>query len=321
MDVLTNVLNSIHLWGEVVCRFELTAPWGISIPSVEGAVFHYIDRGSCWLRFPDEERPVPLASGDLVVFPKARAHDVVDVPSSLPLPLADLVCTRGPDNLVVHHGRGGSPTTLLCGVFHREGAADHGLFSQLPPIIHIKGDQGRGAHWLDTTLKFMCAEAESTRPGAHTIVNRLTDILFVNVVRAWLERYTGGTGGWLTALGDPQIGPALGHMHGAPEERWTIGALSAQVGMSRSAFSARFSSVVGEPPLRYLSHWRMRLAASWLRDTDMSLGEIAERLGYQSEDPFKRAFKRDVGMAPGMHRRRARGGTDSAQATGPVQAA
>ena len=210
MDVLTDVLNSVRLSGEVICRFELSSPWGVSIPTVGGASFHVIDRGSGWLRFQDGQGLVPLAGGDLVVFPKGRSHEIVDAPESLSLPFEELISNREQDSLILSHGGGGTPTTIICGVFHFQGDDDHPLFSVLPPLIHIKGDQGRAVEWLDTTLKFMSSESGSPRPGADTIIGRLTDVLFIQAVRAWMDGHKGNGGGWLTALGDSQIGPRAG---------------------------------------------------------------------------------------------------------------
>ncbi len=306
MEVLTSVLNSMRLSGEVLCRFELTAPWGISVPRVAGAAFHVIDRGSCWLRFKDGSDLIPLAGGDLVVFSKGREHEIVDAPQSLSLPFEELICSREQDSLLLYHGGGGTPTTIICGVFNFQEGRDHALLSLLPPMIHIKGDEGHAVQWLDITLKFMAAEAASSRPGAETIVDRLTDILFVQAIRAWIDSYTEGTRGWLAALSDPQISTALRHIHESPGQRWTVASLAAVVGLSRSAFSARFASLVGDPPLQYLTAWRMRLAANWLTDTDLSISEISDRVSYQSEDPFNRAFRRHVGMSPGRYRRHPR---------------
>ncbi len=306
MDVLTDVLNSVHLSGEVICRFELTSPWGISIPEVDGASFHVIDRGSCWIRLKDGGGFIPLAGGDLVVFPKGTAHEVVDSHGSLSPPLEELICELGADSRVLHHGGGGSPTTVICGVFNHQDAGDHPLLSLLPPLIHIKGDQGQAVPWLDFTLKFIGSEAGSPLPGSDRIVSLLTEVIFVHAVRAWIMGQADSAPGWLTALRDTEVGAALGHIHRAPGRPWTVESLGAEVGMSRSAFAARFSALVGEPPLRYVTRWRMRLASTWLRDSGMGLAEIAARLGYQSEDPFKRAFKREIGTAPGAYRRHAR---------------
>ena len=140
-----------------------------------------------------------------------------------------------------------------------------------------------------------------------TIVSRLADILFIQALRSWMESTVGDGEGWLAALRDPPIGMALGHIHQAPGEDWTVASLAAQVGMSRSAFSARFTAMVGKPPLHYLTRWRMQLAGDLLADDGMSISEIAERVGYQSESPFSKAFKQHTGMAPGAYRRHSNG--------------
>lgn len=313
MDVLGDVLDSVRLSGQVICRLELTAPWGISIAPVHGASFHVIDRGSCWIRLTGEDELVPLAGGDLVVFPRGSAHEIVDTPSSPVRGLEDLTRSLGQDSLVLRHGGGGMPTTVVCGVLNHQDGGDHALFSLLPPLIHIKGDQGQASPWLDYTLRFMSSEAASSMPGAGTIIDRLSDILFVQAVRSWIGGQTEPSAGWLTALGDPQVGDALGHIHGDPGRRWTVDSLASLVSMSRSAFSARFSALVGQPPLLYVTRWRMRLARGWLRDTGLRPRDIAGRLGYRSEDPFKRAFKREVGMAPGHYRRHARSHPDGTE--------
>ena len=210
---------------------------------------------------------------------------------------------------------------MICGVFHLQDGGDHALFSLLPSLIHIKGEQGRAVEWLDTTLKFMSSEIGAARPGSDTIVGRLTDILFIQSVRAWIDSQGNGGCGWLTALNDPQIGAALGQIHRVPGQPWSVEALADRVGMSRSAFSARFSSLLGEPPIRYVTRWRMRLASNWLRDTDISLTAISERLGYDSDGSFERAFKREVGVAPGAYRRRVRTKARGAEAFSTQRAA
>ncbi len=246
-----------------------------------------------------------------MVFPKGLEHEIVDAPQSLSLPFEDVICSREQDSLLLYHGGGGTPTTIICGVFNFQEGRDHALLSLLPPMIHIKGDEGHAVRWLDTTLKFMATEAASSRPGAETIVDRLTDILFVQAIRTWIDSHSEDTRGWLAALSDPQISIALRHIHGSPGQRWTVASLAAVVGLSRSAFSARFASLVGNPPLQYLTAWRMRLAANWLTDTDLSISEISDRVSYQSEDPFNRAFRRHVGVSPGRYRRHPRAQPDS----------
>jgi AraC-like DNA-binding protein len=176
----------------------------------------------------------------------------------------------------------------------------------LPPVIVLPGELSRSVHWLEPTLKFIACEAQSGRPGAQTVVSRLADVLFIQIVRGYLATLPASSSGWLGALGDSQIGAALGFIHQSPELDWTVQSLAAKVAMSRSAFASRFARLVGEPPLAYVTRWRMQKAAGLLRQSSATLANIAERVGYDSEAAFSKAFKRAVGSAPGAYRRAAK---------------
>ena len=307
MDVLTNVLSEMYLSGEVVSRFELTAPWGITMPPVDG-IFHAVDRGHCWLRTEGDDELVHVAAGDLIIFPRGAAHDIVDAPTSLAMPLEEVLCEKGPDSFITRHGGEGQPTTFVCGVFHFRDDGFEAFRSLLPPVLHVRSDAGVASQWLQTTLTFLSLEASTASPGTDAVLSRLTDILFIQGVRAWLDSQADTAKGWFGALKDPVVGEALAQIHRAPERQWTVASLAAEVGLSRSAFAVRFTNLVGEPPLEYVTRWRMQLAGKWLRGSDTILSGIAERLGYSSEDTFKRAFKREVGVAPGYYRRKSRSG-------------
>ncbi len=303
MDVLTGVLRMLHLTSQLYCRSELRAPWGLNMPPSRRMAFHVVDRGGAWLRHEGEGELTALAAGDLVVLPHGGGHQLVDHPSTLAQPLLEL-STDGSSCPRLQLGGSGPATTLVCGYFYLEeegGWEDQPLVSLLPSLIHIKGEDGRKLPWLEATLRFLADEAGSGRPGTDAVVQRLTDVLFVQVLRAWLER-DGTPPGWLGALRDPQLGRALALLHTNPEQGWTTATLAAEVNMSRSAFAARFTALVGEPPLTYLTRWRMRLAAGLLSE-DVSLTEVAERVGYESEAAFSVAFKRERGVSPGRYRR------------------
>ncbi|HSG39546.1 MAG TPA: AraC family transcriptional regulator, partial [Thermoanaerobaculia bacterium] len=170
----------------------------------------------------------------------------------------------------------------------------------------IQGDGGqttRTTEWLGMTLRFLAAEARHPRPGAETLISRLTDVIFVQALRAWIESQPEGTGGWLGALRDRQTAAALGHIHREPERDWSVVSLASAVGMSRSSFASRFTALVGETPLAYLTRWRMHLASDLLRSRGLSVSQIAGRVGYESEAAFSKAFKREVGVPPGALRR------------------
>jgi AraC-like DNA-binding protein len=308
MDVLTDVLNSLRLRSGLYCRSTMTAPWGLGFRPTTVATFHVIDRGDCFLRIDGDPTPLALAGGDLIVFPHGAGHQLADdpgTPARWQIPLDEVM----PDEcMLIALGGGGATTSLLCGTFCLERADAHPLLALLPPLIHIRGHDDGAATWLETTLQFLTSEAGAQRPGAETIVRRLTEVLFVQVVRAWIEGHPTETRGWLSALGDPRIGAAIGLLHRRPAQAWQVAELAAEVGLSRSAFAARFSALVGQPPLNYLAGWRMQLAAELLRTGDLALSEVAERVGYGSEPAFSKAFKRRVGLGPGAYRRARRVG-------------
>jgi AraC-like DNA-binding protein len=201
-------------------------------------------------------------------------------------------------------GGGGAETHLICGSFRLEEVSRGALVPLLPSVIHVPGQAGRALEWLDLSLRALEAELHQPSPGTELAVSRLVDLIFVHVVRYWLERQPAGAAGWLGATRDPQIGAALARMHAEPERAWTAEALARGVGMSRSAFGSRFAALVGEPPLRHLSRWRVQLAAMLLRGGALRTHEIAARVGYRTEAAFSRTFKRFAGQAPQVFRRR-----------------
>ncbi|MGH9317548.1 MAG: AraC family transcriptional regulator [Thermoanaerobaculia bacterium] len=308
MDVLTDVLEAVHLKSLFYGRLELTAPWGLRMDGGRPG-FYVVTRGTCWLEVENVEEPVQLAGGDFFLLLRGQAHAVKDSRETSTLPVADVLgkCSGGGKGCqpggVRHYGGGGALTTLVGGFFLFEEGEKNPLLSSLPPVIHVKGDRGTTVQWLEANLQFVASEMASGQPGALTVVSRLADILFVQAVRAHLAQSGEGAKGWLRALVDPQIGEALGLIHEKPEEPWTVESLASRVAMSRSAFAARFAHLVEEPPLTYLTRWRMQRATRLLRTGQASVGEIARRVGYDAEAAFSKAFKRSIGVAPGAYRR------------------
>jgi len=307
MDVLTDVLEAIHFKSVVHGRLELTAPWGFQLDFGQPG-FYVVTRGSCWLAVDGENEPIQLAGGDFVLLPKGQAHVVLDSPQTKAVPISEVLGPAdGADGDcktcgVLHHGGGGALTVLVGGCFQFDGARNP-LLDSLPPVIHVKGDRDSTVRWFETTLQFVACEMAAERPGSQTVVSRLADILFVQAVRAYLAQSGAEAKGWLSALEDPHIGAALSLIHEKPEEAWTVETLAARVAMSRSAFAARFMQLVEEPPLTYLTRWRMDKARRLLRAGSASVGEIAARVGYDAEAAFSKAFKRWVGVPPGAYRR------------------
>ena len=312
--MLTDVLETLRARAACYGRVHAGAPWGVSVVQSLDAAFHFVIEGSCYLMVEGEE-PIALSGGDLVALPHGSAHALVDAVETSPRRLDELLCkreSRGAASLRV--GGDGEAATLVCGRIVLEDRANHPLLSALPKVITLRGEAGRVVDWLEPTLSFLAAEAASTRPGAQTVVSRLADILFIQIVRGHLAAVSDDESGWLSSLQDPQIGSALGSIHRNPERAWTVQSLAESVAMSRSAFASRFARLVGEPPLHYLTRWRMQKARSLLREGRATLAEVAQSVGYDSEAAFSKAFKRAVGSAPGAYRRASRGSSVEVEA-------
>jgi len=206
---------------------------------------------------------------------------------------------------ILRHGDGGAPTGLICGAVRFEHPAARNLIEILPRTIHIEASSSPRLDWMQSMLRLMAAEAGELRPGGEAVITRLGDILVIQAIRAWMESDPAAQTGWLGALQDPQVGRAISLVHRDPARDWTVASLADEVAMSRSAFAARFTELVGEPVMRYVARWRMHVAVAALKDERATVGELADRLGYRSEAAFSRAFKRVIGTSPGAVRRRA----------------
>jgi AraC-like DNA-binding protein len=305
-DVLTEVLSTLGIQGRVFCRSELLAPWAMALPASGLAHFHVLEQGNAWIRLEGESAAVPLASGALVLLPHGGGHVLCDRLETPPVLLEHLLAqSQGQGgHPLIHYGGGGVETRLICGAFHFEHTAESPLLPLLPSLTHIRGDGGQAEEWLAATLQLLALEARHARPGAQTVISRLTEIIFVQAVRTWMTSQPAGQGGWLGALRDPHIGAALGLIHRAPERPWRVAVLAREVAMSRSPFAARFTTLVGEPPLAYVTRWRMHLAARHFRKGSLSVSAVADRVGYTSAAALSKAFKRCFGVAPRTYRRR-----------------
>lgn len=318
MDVLTDVVESVHLSSAVHGRWEFSAPWGLAMDGWRAhACFYVVTRGTALMEVAGLDRPLHLAGGDLVLLAKGQRHVVKDAATTPALPSATVLgrCSTRQDcqpGGVFEYGGGGARTTLVSGCFGF-GDEDNPLFAALPPLIHVTGDRGPPRRWLEASLQFISDEMAAGQLGAKTVVARLADILLVQAIRAHLAEDGKVEQGWLRALLDPQIRQALGLIHGAPAESWTVEGLAARVAMSRSAFAARFSTLVGEPPLTYLTRWRMHRAGRLLATSLLRIHEIAAQVGYDSESAFHKAFKRSTGVAPSVYRRTRMNGEAPAQ--------
>lgn len=305
MDALTDILRALRLSGGVYFRCELSAPWGMDIGQTSIAEFHVVARGRCWLKLTGEEKPICLEAGDVVVFPHGHAHVLLDAPESVALPAEAIIGNQKIEHYgPVVYGSGGMLANILCGYFEFDRKIHSPLLDALPSFIHIKGADATELSWLQTTINFICHETRASGHGTEAVVNRLVEVLFIQIMRAYITQSTMPLG-ILGAIADPKTGLALNAMHHKPEYNWTLNELAQQAGMSRTAFSQRFHALAGQTPMHYLTMWRMQKAKNMLLSNNMTMSSIAEQAGYQSEGSFSKAFKKCMGISPGACRRKA----------------
>ena len=300
-DPLAEALHHLRMSGVFYCHSELTAPWGVAVPAMPGCLwFHVVTAGECRLE-ADGVEPQVLRPGDVALVPHGEGHRLRSDPGTIAPNVLDLPHVFSNERYaVLRHGSGGAPTTIVCGAVQFDSPAARGVVDQLPRLLHITASPRTES--MQATLRIMAIEAHELRPGGEAVLTRLSDVLVVQAVRSWLETDPAARTGWLGALRDPQIGRAVAAVHRDAARAWTVASLAAEVPMSRSAFAARFTALVGEPALAYVTRWRMHLALDRLR-ADTPVADVAGRLGYRSEAAFSRAFKRVTGTSPGAARR------------------
>lgn len=305
VDPLGEALHFLRMSGTFYCRSEFTAPWALALPAMEDCLMvHVVTSGRSWLEVEGIE-PILLQPGDLALVPHGEGHRLASEPGIPAGKLFDLPREQVSERFeILRHGGGGAPTSLVCAAVQFDHAAAHRLIKLLPKAISVEASRSPQLDWIQSTLRLMAAEAGELRPGGETVITRLADVLVIQAIRSWIEQDPAAQTGWLGALRDKQIGRAIAMIHRDPSRPWTLASLAAEAAMSRSAFAARFTERVGEPAMQYLARWRMHVAQTWLREGNVRLGELADRLGYQSEAAFSRAFKRLVGISPGAARRR-----------------
>ena len=306
MDALTAVLAVAGVRGTVAATLDAAEPWGLALDAVVGAAFHAVTDGLAWLRIPG--RPdTRLMPGDVVLLPTGLAHILASAPDAATVPFdhlaAEHALAAGQD---LRLGAGPGQTRILCASYHQDPAVTVPLLTLLPDMLHIPARQA-GAD-LDTTLRLLAGEISRPQPGASAVLDRIVDILLVQLLRAWLDTAAAPdrAASWLSALTDPIAGPALAALHTQPGRDWTIPSLATAIGVSRATLARRFPAQVGCTPAAYLTRWRMDLAAVRLRDTDDTVGAIAKSLGYTSEYAFNRGFTRDRHIPSGRYRTHSR---------------
>ena len=304
VDPLGEALHFLRMSGVFYSRSEFTAPWGLELPPMADCLmFHVVTSGRCWLEVDGAESRL-LQPGELALVPHGQGHRLVSEPGVPAVRLFDLPREYLSERYeILRQDGGGALTNLICGVVRFEHPAAQQLVRLLPRVISVEAWNASELEWIPSTLRLLAAEARELRAGGETVITRLADILVIQAIRSWIAHDPAAQTGWLGALQDQQIGRAIALIHREPERPWTVAALASEVAMSRSAFAARFTDLVGEPPMRYVARWRMLVAHSWLQVDGATVGELALRLGYRSEAAFSRSFKRFIGVSPGVIRR------------------
>ncbi len=319
MDPLSNVLETIKLSGVIFLRADLTGPYGVEMPPPTLShpmlrpptpehrlvMFHIVREGSGYVEI-EGEAPRALEQGDLVIVFDDVVHSMVDRPGRATIRSAELEPIYEPVAMppAVVLGEGPPSLRLVCGMLQFVERGINPIFSALPPYLHIRSEEGPTTGWLQASIGYIIAEADSGRPGSDTLLGRLTELLFVETLRAYLARLPEAQRGWFAALRDPVVGRALVAMHEDPAHPWTVAELARRVAVSRSALAARFPELLAISPIAYLTRWRIRLATNLLENPALSLTDVALRVGYDSESAFSRAFKREMDVPPALWRRR-----------------
>ncbi len=325
MDALSDVLRVVQLTGAVFLDGAFSVPWCLIghadsglcsayLPPSERVVsFHLVTEGSCWAMLPnDRASAIQVDAGDVIVVPQGESHVLASSPGLSPVPTASLLGdqfeTMPGEVMTLAYGGGGAVTRMVCGFLAAQDILKNPLLSALPRLFKVSM-RAPSASWLESSLRFATEEAASTHAGSATVLAKLSELVFVEAVRRYVDTMPDDCKGWLAGLRDRFVARALALMHARPAHPWTVEDLAHRIGMSRSALAQRFTDLLGVPPMQYLAQWRLQLAAQQLRLTDRTLASVAEDVGYESEAAFNRAFKREFGMPPATWRRNTIGST------------
>jgi AraC-like DNA-binding protein len=320
MDVLSEVLAAVRLKAAFYFEVNACVPWVSTNPSmaeVGSAVmpqaehvipFHLMMEGSAWAKPSDGSLPTtPFESGDIIMFPEGSGHVISSEQNPTEFPDPDLqfyrdAAKREAPFTLVEIGGSGSPAKFVCGYLGCDARPFNPLLSALPSMLVVKASDGSGALTRNLILAAL-DENESRKAGSETMLAKLSELMFIQALRRHIDSLPPQSTGWLSGLRDARVGTALKLIHTQTAEPWTLEALARASGTSRSKLAERFLAFTGESPMRYLARWRMQLACKLLESSTASMAQVAERVGYNSEAAFKRAFKKFVGDNPGSWRR------------------
>jgi AraC-like DNA-binding protein/alpha-D-ribose 1-methylphosphonate 5-triphosphate synthase subunit PhnG len=320
MDALSDVLKSVRLEGAVYLNAEFTAPWCVQsrfgLASVRARLagaehvmfFHFLTEGRCKVRLADSKEELDVAAGDLVLFSNEDRHLMGSDLHLAPVETASLIDPQAAaqtELIQMRHGGGGEATRFVCGYLACSRSVCRPLLEALPRVLRIQIGEGPASALLRELLRTGVLESSTSRPGAQSMLAKLSELMFVDALRRYVESMPPGGKGWLAGVRDAQVGRVLALLHAKPGWPWTVDELAREAALSRSALADRFVALVGEPPIQYLMRWRLALAAQRLRSDREAIARVAERSGYESEAAFSRAFKREFGMPPAAWRKAA----------------
>jgi AraC-like DNA-binding protein len=320
-DTLSDLLRAVRLRGALFYYIDGASPWVAEAPPARDIIpailpgaehmieFHGIVKGSCWAAIVGES-PIRLNEGDVILFPQGDPHVMSSAPgmrapsvdksfffSPRPPQLPYALSMKDAEITTARlDGGGRDRATIVCG-----------LLAALPRVLQVPGSTLGADSWVTTFLRAVVTESNQRRPGGEAVLERMSEMLFVEVLRRHIDSLPPEQTGWLAGMRDPAVGRALALLHERPARPWTLQKLSQEAGLSRSSLHERFVHFIGQPPMQYLTRWRMQVASGLLRDTNAKLVEISLQVGYESEAAFSRAFKRGVGVSPGAWRREKRG--------------
>jgi AraC-like DNA-binding protein len=312
-DLLEDVLASVRLSGAIFLRGEYTAPWAYESPPSNELepifgpaarrliLFHIIADGQCWIRTMGNEY-LELEAGDVVVMPYGDQHAMGSPEPATPVSIMSIMPPTpwGPFS-AIQHGGGGPRTTVVCGYLYCQDPIFHPVVRALPSLFSVK-PRGAAAAWVEASLAYALNAARGDHARNSRVSVRLPELVFLEVLRLYVQQAPPGTSGWLAALQDPVVGRALVELHANAAYKWTADDLAVRAACSRSTLNERFVKLVGRPPMQYLTEWRLQLAAGLLRETSLGVAAVAYRVGYEAEEAFNRAFKRLMGAPPAQWR-------------------
>ena len=305
-----------HLHGGVFLHAEFFEPWCMAArvspdqcsaflgPTSHVILYHYVVEGHLKVRL-EGEQPFELAAGEVVLFPRNDPHLLASDLDLKPARASEVIRpTRGGGLATIRLGGDGACTRVICGFLGCENVDGNPVIGALPAALKLQVGESGAAEWIRSTFQFAAEEVARGRAGSDTVLAKLSELLFVEAVRRYAETMSPEQSGWLAGLADPYVSRALAQLHGRVDHDWTVEALGREIGLSRSALAERFTRLIGVAPMQYLANWRMQVAAQSLRGTSMTLIDIAEHVGYESEAAFSRAFKKAFGEPPATWRRK-----------------